>query len=200
MIHVLVHWILTEVTPKHASDYRGHRIIEWYERIWPIGWTRQTPNNNNNNNKPENYLATKLCIKQFVVTNCSKERPGWIVTKTLKSGILIPIATSKESYFNADFKYISFTSSIKSYKPEKSCTILENREKHPLKVIEYSWKSHHQIKRIRKPYCRSFKLLSTKMWNFVFFARRQITDACLFVCLFFFVVSFPGVIVSTQLS
>ena len=24
------------------------------------------------------------------------------------------------------------------------------------------------------------------MWNFVFFARRQITDACLFVCLFVF--------------
>ena len=28
------------------------------------------------------------------------------------------------------------------------------------------------------------------MWNFIFFARRQITDACLFVCLFF-VVFFP---------
>ena len=47
-------------------------------------------------------------IKQFVVTNCSKERPGSIVTKTLKNGILIPIATSKESHFNADFKYKSF--------------------------------------------------------------------------------------------
>ena len=47
-------------------------------------------------------------IKQFVVTNCSKERPSSIETKTLKNGILIPIATSKESHFNADFKYISF--------------------------------------------------------------------------------------------
>ena len=47
-------------------------------------------------------------FKQFVVTNCSKERPGSIETKTLKNGILIPIATSKESHFNADFKYISF--------------------------------------------------------------------------------------------
>ena len=47
-------------------------------------------------------------IKQFVVTNCSKERPGSIVTKTLKNGILIPIAISKESHFNAGFKYISF--------------------------------------------------------------------------------------------
>ena len=49
-----------------------------------------------------------VVVKQFVVTNCSKERPGSIETKTLKNGILIPIATSKESHFNADFKYISF--------------------------------------------------------------------------------------------
>ena len=47
-------------------------------------------------------------IKQFVVTNCSKERSGSIVTKTLENLILISIATSKESHFNADFKYISF--------------------------------------------------------------------------------------------
>ena len=44
-------------------------------------------------------------IKQFVVTNCSKERPGPIVTKTLKK---MDGATSKESHFNADFKYTSF--------------------------------------------------------------------------------------------
>ena len=50
----------------------------------------------------------KLRFKQFVVTNCSKERPGSIVTKTLKNWILISIATSKESHFNPDFKYISF--------------------------------------------------------------------------------------------
>ena len=50
-----------------------------------------------------------LEIKEFVVTNCSKEQPGSIVTKTIKNGILIPIATSKESHFNADFKYIIFT-------------------------------------------------------------------------------------------
>ena len=50
----------------------------------------------------------KYSIKQFVVTNCSKERPGSIVTKTLKNGILIPIPASKELHFNADFKYISF--------------------------------------------------------------------------------------------
>ena len=47
-------------------------------------------------------------IKQFVVTNCSKEWPGSIVTKALKNWILISIATSKELNFNADYKYISF--------------------------------------------------------------------------------------------
>ena len=54
------------------------------------------------------FFKQFVVIKQFVVTNCSKERPGSIVTKTLKNGILIPIATSKESHFNSDFKYISF--------------------------------------------------------------------------------------------
>jgi len=43
-----------------------------------------------------------------VVTNCSKEQPGSIVTKTLENEISIPIATSKELDFNADFKYINF--------------------------------------------------------------------------------------------
>ena len=37
-------------------------------------------------------------IKQFVVTNCSKERPGSIVTETLKNGILIPIVIDINSY------------------------------------------------------------------------------------------------------
>ena len=55
------------------------------------------------------FLADSwIVIKQFVVTNCSKKRSGSIVTKTLKNWILISIATSKESHFNADFKYISF--------------------------------------------------------------------------------------------
>ena len=125
-----------------------------------------------------------ILIKQFVVTNCSKERPGSIVTKTLRNWILISIATSKELHFNADFKYIissSLVLPIKSYEPEKICLILENRGKHPIKVVEFERKWHHQIQRIREPYCRGFKLLSTKMWNFVFFGRRQITGACLFV-------------------
>ena len=48
----------------------------------------------------------------------SNERPGSIVTKTLKNGILIPIDTSKESDFYVDFKYISF---IKFSLTNKSC-------------------------------------------------------------------------------
>ena len=37
-----------------------------------------------------------------------------------------------------------------------------------------------------------FKLLSAKTWNFVFFVRRKITDACLFVFCLFVVVFFSG--------
>ena len=28
------------------SWYKRHRKIMWYEHIWPIGWTHQTPKNN----------------------------------------------------------------------------------------------------------------------------------------------------------
>ena len=52
--------------------------------------------------------SLNIYIKQFMVTNCTKERPGSIVAKTLNNGILILIVTSKESYFNVDFKYINF--------------------------------------------------------------------------------------------
>ena len=47
-------------------------------------------------------------IKQFVVTNCSKERLSSIVNETLKNGIFMLKDTSKESNFHADSKYISF--------------------------------------------------------------------------------------------
>ena len=50
----------------------------------------------------------KCNVKQFVVTNCSKERPGSIVNETLKNGILMLKDTSKELDFYADFKYINF--------------------------------------------------------------------------------------------
>ena len=54
------------------------------------------------------HFRSKGHIPICRVTMTYKGRPGSIVTKTLKNGILIPIATSKESHFNADFKYISF--------------------------------------------------------------------------------------------
>ena len=38
-------------------------------------------------------LEMEPVIKQFVVTNWSKERPGSIVAETLKNGILISIVT-----------------------------------------------------------------------------------------------------------
>ena len=47
-------------------------------------------------------------IKLFVVTNCSKERPGSIVNKTLKNGTSMLKDISKELDFYADFKYVSF--------------------------------------------------------------------------------------------
>ena len=57
----------------------------------------------------EFLIATKaIIIKQFVVTNSSKERPGKILTETPKNRFLIPIVTSKKFNFYADFKYISF--------------------------------------------------------------------------------------------
>ena len=40
-------------------------------------------------------------FKQFIETNCSKERPGSIVTEILKNGIFITIVTSKELNFDA---------------------------------------------------------------------------------------------------
>ena len=56
--------------------------------------------------KKENLSLT--VVKQFVVTNCSKERPGSIVNETLKNGISMLKDISKELDFYTDFKYISF--------------------------------------------------------------------------------------------
>ena len=83
--------------------------------------------------------AVKIKIKQFMVTNFSKDWPGSIVTDTLKNGILIPIVTSTESHLNADFKYISFIKFSLTHRKLRAWEIiLENRGKHPLKVIESS--------------------------------------------------------------
>ena len=79
-------------------------------------WTRinekflEVKNQQKNSPEPTRDFSPTFrnCIKQFVITNCSKERPGSIVTETLENGILIQIVTSKESHFKSDFKYISF--------------------------------------------------------------------------------------------
>ena len=44
-------------------------------------------------------VAAILSFKQFVVTNCSKERPGSIVNETLKNRILVLKDISKELDF-----------------------------------------------------------------------------------------------------
>ena len=69
----------------------------------PIAW----PTTHSSYSWCPNYRLLNI-IKQFVVRNCSKERPGSIITKTLKKGILIPIVTPKASNFNANLKYVSF--------------------------------------------------------------------------------------------
>ena len=62
-----------------------------------------------------------------MITICSKELPGSIVTKTLKNGILIPIFTSKESHFNADFKYTVLKSRVERNFTLKFFTVLKRR-------------------------------------------------------------------------
>ena len=138
-----------------------------------------------------------------MVTNCSKERPGSIVTETLKNEILIPIVTPIELNSNADFKFINFIKIDYTHQKLEARENLHNfRELRKTPPKSHTiLKSHHQIQRIREPYCRSFRLLSRKMWNLVFFARRQITNVCLFVCLFFvFFFLSPGLIVSNEWS
>ena len=56
-------------------------------------------------NHPDlSHITNPYNIKRTV----SKERPGSVITKTLENRILIPIDTSKELDFYADFKYIGF--------------------------------------------------------------------------------------------
>ena len=129
-----------------------------------------------------------------MVTNRSHERPGSIATKTLKNKVLILIVTSKESHFNADFKYISFIKFSVTHQ------MLRAGENLPYfrKKGETPPKSHIILMKItpsdsayQRILPQRFQAPIYKMLNFVFFARRQITDACLFVCLFFFL--FPSV-------
>ena len=79
--------------------------------------------------------------KQFVVTNCSKERPCSIVTETLENGILISINLSKDFAYYADSKYITFIKfSVIHQKLRARENVADFRKKveeNPLKVKEY---------------------------------------------------------------
>ena len=89
-------------------------------------------------------------------------------------------------------KYMIFAKVSVAYQKLRAWKILQNFQKRgitALKVTESKLKSEHQIQRIWEPFCRSFKLLYTKIWNSAFFARRNVIDACLFAfhfCLFCF--------------
>ena len=54
-------------------------------------------------------------LNQTVHGDDCKERRGSILTKTLKTGSLIPINISRESAYCADFKYISLIKFSHSY-------------------------------------------------------------------------------------
>ena len=115
----------------------------------------------------------------------SKEWPGSIVIETLKNWILIPIDASKELYFYAYFKYISFTTFNLTHQKLRAWENLlhfRKRRKHPLKVIESYINLHHWIQRIREPRCRGLNLLFTKMGNFMVFCQKK--DQ-MFFCFFF---------------
>ena len=89
------------LNPMFTKLITGNNIIQNKTKIG-------TNKNKRNPKRTTRLAAEKTNIKQFVVTNCSKERPGSIVNKTLKNGILMLKDTSKESNFHAGFKYISF--------------------------------------------------------------------------------------------
>ena len=131
----------------------------------------------------KNYDVVKFQsnIKQFMVTNCSKERPSSIVTETLKNGILIPIVTSKESHFNADFKYISFIKISLTHQKLRAWENLPHFRKQGLTPP----KSHKILTKItpsdsayQRTLLQKFQAPIYKKWNFAFFARRQIKAAC----------------------
>jgi len=72
-----------------------------------------------------------------------------------------------------------------TFAPVKICLNVGKGVKCPQKV-KCSWRKwHRQIQHTKTPYCWSFEFLSTKLRNFVSFTRRKVTDACLFVVVFF---------------
>jgi len=100
---------------------------------------------------------------------------------------LIPIDTTKELDFHADFKYISYTkaNSSKVMSLRKSLHF-QKKVKQPLKVIESSWKSYHQIQPIYKLYCRGFKLLSVRYGILYSLPEERSRMRVYFIFCFFF--------------
>jgi len=92
---------------------------------------------------------------------------------------LIPIDTSKETDIYIDFKYVSFIKFSLTHQKLSASENLPNFEKRG----ETPRKNHKILMKITPPdsTSRGFELLRGKMWNFVFFVRRNIPDACLFV-------------------
>ena len=134
-----------------------------------------------------------------MVTNCTNEWPGSLVTETLKDEILIPKDTSKESDFYADFKYISFykfSLAHQNLQAWENCLIFEKMGKHPLKVIESWWKSDHQIQCIKNLVVEVSSSYLRKC-GILWFLPEERSRMCVYLFLLF--CFFPiGVIVSTQ--
>ena len=102
--------------------------------------------------KPDPNSVVSFCFGTFKSNSSwqrtvSKERPGSIVTKTLKNGILILTDTSKELDFYADFKYISFinfSSTHQKLRAWENLPYFRKKGKHPLKVKNLN--ENHAIK------------------------------------------------------
>ena len=100
---------------------------------------------------------------------------------------MIPIDISKELAYYADSKYIRFIKFSLTHQKLRAWENLSDFQKKGGKpprshriLMEIT---HHQIQRIKEPYCRGFKLISAKMWNFVILLEER---SRMRVYLFFF--------------
>jgi hypothetical protein len=90
------------------------------------------------------------------------------------------INISKELAYYADSKYIKFIIFIVTHQKLRA---LENwclkKGKHPIKVLNLNENHTIRFSVSENPYDRGFKLPYEKVLNFLFFARRKMTDAFL---------------------
>ena len=94
-------WVLVTATETSATcSYNCQCIWLWLHQLLCYTIQQANPSELVQCRRGKDGLAGRISknkhIKQFVLTNCSKERPGSIVTETVKAGIFIIIATSKE--------------------------------------------------------------------------------------------------------